>query len=164
MSRSRVSVVVLAAVAGMLLAACTGGGEPAGSTIPNLAGIDPAPPPPELDHEAVEAGEAIYGQYCASCHAADLSGQPNWKTPNADGSYPAPPHDASGHTWHHSDQLLTQIVSVGLDVPGTQMPTFGDQLTDAEIGAVIEYLKSSWGPDERAFQWQVTWQESQPDS
>ena len=37
-------------------------------------------------------------QNCASCHGDNLQGQPNWQQANADGSYPAPPHDASGHT------------------------------------------------------------------
>ena len=33
-------------------------------------------------------------------------------------------------------------------------------LSNEEITAIIEYLKSVWGPEERAYQWQITWQES----
>ncbi|MBL4645745.1 MAG: c-type cytochrome, partial [Rhizobiales bacterium] len=50
----------------------------------------------------VKKGAVIYAEYCASCHGADLEGQPNWQSPDADGKMPAPPHDQRGHTWHHS--------------------------------------------------------------
>lgn len=153
----RASVLIL-----LVLAAC--GGAQTSDTTPSaityVAPEDLAPPYPDLDPGDVAAGQALYGQYCASCHQADLSGEPDWKTPNADGTYPAPPHDSSGHTWHHPDALLVQIVREGIDVPGTSMPTFGDKLTDPEIRSIIEYLKSSWDADERAAQWQVTWQQT----
>jgi mono/diheme cytochrome c family protein len=57
--------------------------------------------------------------------------------------------------------LLLEIVTQGSDFPQSQMPTFGDQLTDDEVRAILEYIKSWWGPEERAFQWQVTWQAQQ---
>ena len=101
---------------------------------------------------------------CASCHGARGEGQAEWKTLGPDGRYPAPPHDTSGHTWHHGDGLLFQIVQQGgasLNVPGFQsgMPAFGDQLSDEEVRAVLVYLRTLWGPSERAFQAQVTAQE-----
>ena len=49
-------------------------------------------------------GQKVYGEYCASCHGANLEGQPDWKRRLENGRMPAPPHDESGHTWHHSDQ------------------------------------------------------------
>ena len=119
------------------------------------------PPVPALDSSLVATGREIYQQSCASCHGANLAGQENWKIPDAEGFRPAPPQDSSGHTWHHSDQLLMTIVGVGLDLGPTRMPTFADQLSEEDISAVLEFLKSSWGPNERGFQWQVTWQESQ---
>jgi mono/diheme cytochrome c family protein len=36
------------------------------------------------------------------------------------------------------------------------MPAFGDRLDDAQIRAVLEYIKTFWGPDERAFQAEVS--------
>jgi len=71
------------------------------------------------------------------------------------------PYDASGHTWHHSDHLLLEIVAQGSEFPQCQMPIFGDQLSDEEIQAILEYIKKWWGPEERAFQWQVSWQAQQ---
>lgn len=107
-------------------------------------------------------GEELYQQYCASCHRADLSGDPDWKSPNEDGSYPPPPHDSSGHTWHHSDQVLLEIIRDGSDFPQTRMPSFGEKLTDDDIGAILEFFKVSWGPDEREYQRQINEQDPNP--
>ncbi len=150
------------AAALLVLSACSSlSGSDTSTAITYFAPQDVAPPYPDLDQKQVAAGEELYKEQCASCHKADLSGEPNWKTPKADGTYPPPPQDSTGHTWHHPDQLLLQIVREGLDITGTTMPTFGDKLTDSEIISILEYLKSSWGPEQRAAQWQVTWQESQ---
>lgn len=155
----RPSVRKLAALVGfaLLVGACTVA-DTATSTTVTGSGI---PPVPALDSSLVVEGEDIYQQSCASCHGADLAGQENWKIPDAEGFRPAPPQDASGHTWHHSDELILKIVSVGLDLGPSRMPTFADRLSDQEMVAVLEFLKASWGPEERAFQWQITWQESQ---
>ena len=118
------------------------------------------PPVPVLDEALAAQGQPLYEQYCAECHGPQGEGQPNWKTPNEDGSYPAPPHDPSGHTWHHPDGLLIDLITNGREgFTESQMPTFSGQLSDQEIQAVLEYIKSWWGPEERGFQWQVTWQE-----
>ncbi len=103
-------------------------------------------------HEQLARGEAIYRQHCASCHGTNLEGQPNWRQRNADGRLPAPPHDATGHTWHHSDEQLFRITKLGIEafVGGTyqsDMRGFGDVLTDADIRVVLAYIKSTW-PDE----------------
>jgi len=101
-------------------------------------------------------GQALYAQYCASCHGTKLEGQPNWRERNADGFLPAPPHDANGHTWHHSDQQLLRIVRDGLAsiAPGykTTMPAFGPMLSDPEIQSILDHIKSTWPERERASQ------------
>ena len=109
-----------------------------------------------LDQDRVAVGAELYQENCASCHMADLSGDPDWKTPNDDGSYPPPPHDSSGHTWHHPDQVLIEIIRDGSDFPQSRMPAFGNRLTDDDIEAILEFFKANWGPRERAFQQQVT--------
>jgi len=110
--------------------------------------------------EAVfERGGELYRASCASCHGADLNGAPDWRTPNEDGSYPPPPHDSSGHTWHHPNRVLVEIIRDGSDLPQSRMPAFGAQLTDEDIEAIIEFIKTSWGPQERAYQNQVTGQD-----
>ncbi|ODT64896.1 MAG: cytochrome C [Pelagibacterium sp. SCN 63-23] len=103
-----------------------------------------------------QEGKQIYLDRCASCHGADLEGQPNWKQRLPNGRLPAPPHDATGHTWHHSDRQLFRIVKEGPGaiMPGyqTDMPGFGSVLTDDEITAVLDYIKSTWPDRERAIQ------------
>lgn len=109
-----------------------------------------------VSEAVIERGGELYQATCASCHGADLAGAPDWKTPNGDGSYSAPPHNSSGHTWHHSDRVLIEIIRDGSDVRQSQMPAFGDQLTDEDIEAILEFIKSSWGPQEREYQRRVT--------
>lgn len=112
----------------------------------------------------IEFGEAIYDEHCASCHGADLEGEPNWKEPLPSGQLPAPPHDETGHTWHHSDRVLFEITKYGpAAVVGegyeSNMPAFEGVLTDEEIRAVLEFIKSTWPEREREFQEHVTRQD-----
>lgn len=105
----------------------------------------------------VEAtGRVIYADYCAVCHGANLEGQPNWQTPPPNGRMPAPPHDETGHTWHHGDEALFAITKFGLGsiVRGIEsdMPGFRGVLTDYEINAVLAFIKSTWSENERAYQ------------
>jgi mono/diheme cytochrome c family protein len=103
----------------------------------------------------VAQGADIYAAACASCHGADLEGQPEWRSRNADGRLPAPPHDASSHTWHHNATALFQLTKLGvakmIGDPGYEsgMPAFAGTLTDAEIIAVLSYIKSKWPADIR---------------
>ncbi len=106
---------------------------------------------PSEAHGAVAAtsGKDLYMTHCASCHGANLEGQPNWRERKPDGRLPAPPHDASGHTWHHSDELLLRITKLGTEVIvgggyKSDMRGFGDLLSDGEIRAVLGYIKSTW--------------------
>jgi mono/diheme cytochrome c family protein len=107
---------------------------------------------PYRDAERVAAGQAIYAAQCAACHGADLEGQPEWRARDADGYLPAPPHDETGHTWHHPDALLIRIVTEGTEavVGGgyrSTMMGFGDVLSAQEIRDVLAYIKSTW-PEE----------------
>jgi mono/diheme cytochrome c family protein len=114
-------------------------------------------PVPTLVATRVQQGSALYAQHCAACHGANLEGAPNWKQPDVDGAYPPPPHDSAGHTWHHADDLLLSIVQNGGDPAyNSKMPAFKDKLSLEEIRAIIEFLKSHWGPEEREFQWWIT--------
>ena len=76
------------------------------------------------------------------------------------GRLPAPPHDVSGHTWHHPNQQLMLITKKGLSavVPGYQsdMPAFESVLSDAEIAAVLAFIQSRWPPDTRERQKALT--------
>ena len=110
-----------------------------------------SPTADSADARQVARGKAVYGSHCAACHGRQLEGQANWRERRADGKMPAPPHDASGHTWEHSDRALFEVTKFGFASKAganyqTDMRAFKDELTDDEIWAVIAYLKSTW-PD-----------------
>lgn len=109
-------------------------------------GIDPG------NSAQVAKGRALYARHCASCHGADLKGEPDWQIRKPNGELPAPPHDASGHTWHHPEDQLFAIIKHGMArfAPPdykTAMPSFVGILTDAEIKAVLAYIESTWPPE-----------------
>ncbi len=112
----------------------------------------------------------MYLQQCASCHGIYLEGQPEWKSQNEDGSFRAPPHDESGHTWHHGDLTLLEAIYAGgarladMNIGGTSnMPAFEESLSDAEITAVLTYIKSTWPEDNQQIQWEATLREELQD-
>ena len=104
------------------------------------------------DPEVVALGQDIYAANCAACHGARLEGQPNWRIRSEDGLLPAPPHNASGHTWHHDDETLFILTKYGLaglmeNAPPSGMPAYEGVLSNEEIIAMLSFIKSTW-PDE----------------
>ena len=108
------------------------------------------------DARTLALGRRVYEARCAACHGTKLEGQPKWRVPGADGRLPAPPHDASGHTWHHPDETLFRITKFGvakvanIQDYATSMPTYEGVLSDEEIVAVLSWIKSRWPADIRA--------------
>ena len=117
-----------------------------------ITGGEPTKPDPN-SRSLVAHGKAVYAQQCASCHGANLEGQPNWRDRLPNGRLPAPPHDKTGHTWHHSDKQLFEMVQNGTAgvVPGyeSDMPTYRGKLSDADIWEVLSFIQSTWPPDIR---------------
>ena len=142
---------------GLLAACATSPAQPLTS--------ETAVPPPTLDPAEITLGAQIYAANCAECHGANLEGEPDWKVQNEDKSFRAPPHTADGHTWHHSDEQLLEAIRrggvrfEGVNVGGTSnMPAFGATLPEAEMTAVLTFIKSAWPDETRAIQWQVSTQ------
>ena len=117
------------------------------------------------DAAQVARGGEVYAVHCAGCHGAKLEGQPNWRKRADDGRLPAPPHDDSGHTWHHPDAQLFELTKRGPAglVPGyeSDMPAFRETLSDQEIDAVLSFIKSTWPERERNYQARITQQSQQ---
>lgn len=115
----------------------------------------------DTDLAVVARGERVYAEHCASCHGVALEGQPDWRRRDANGLLPAPPHDASGHTWHHADDLLFEIVKYGparvIDDPTyrSAMPPYESILSDDDIIAALSWIKSRWPDEERKWQEEI---------
>ncbi|MGD9863032.1 MAG: cytochrome c [Pseudodonghicola sp.] len=104
---------------------------------------------PYRDAAAIARGREVYAGHCAACHGAALEGQPNWRERDAEGYLPAPPHDETGHTWHHPDEQLLALTWYGTArlVGGnyaSRMPGFGGTLSEQDVLAVLAYIKSTW--------------------
>jgi mono/diheme cytochrome c family protein len=104
----------------------------------------------KADAAKIALGATVYAQHCAACHGAKLEGQPDWRIRRPNGRLPAPPHDESGHTWHHPDSVLFAITKHGLVPPNappgyeSDMPAFSGKLSDDEMRAVLAFIKSHW--------------------
>ncbi len=99
------------------------------------------------------AGAKLYAEYCANCHGTVLEGQPDWRSPGPDGTYPAPPHDESGHTWHHATGVLLDytlkggqaaLATRGVTGFRSGMPAFGEVLSEADALDILAFIRSSW--------------------
>ena len=115
----------------------------------------------DVSPATIQLGQQIYTTNCASCHGANLQGQPDWKHRLANGRMPAPPHDVTGHTWHHSDRDLFDLTKLGVaavmgDGYESDMPAFGGKLSDDDIKAVLDYIKSTWPPRAQQSQAKIT--------
>lgn len=138
----------LAVLLGLLLAACDRAPQSAVESVFVIDASDPV---------LVALGEPIYFEHCASCHGAALEGQPDWRRRRPDGRLPAPPHDPSGHTWHHPDWELFAMTAHGvtpLAPPDyeTDMPAYRGILSDQEIIAVLAWIKAQWPAEIAAIQ------------
>ncbi|MBI4312639.1 MAG: cytochrome c [Chloroflexi bacterium] len=117
------------------------------------AGANGEPASRSRSSDAGVQGKAIYDTVCAGCHGPKGEGQTGWQRQNADGSYPPPPHNNEGHTWHHGDGTLFATVQQGgqiFEQPGfvSRMPAYGSSLSAEQIKSVISYIKTFWGPEE----------------
>ena len=106
-----------------------------------------------LEGRDIGRGQTLYVENCAACHGVNLEGQPNWQTQDENGVLPAPPHDQTGHTWHHDSQMLfdytrqggaATLAERGITGFASGMPAFSDVLSDDEIWNILAYIRSTW--------------------
>jgi mono/diheme cytochrome c family protein len=111
-----------------------------------LVGCSPGDDEAEVERAR---GEELYQAHCVQCHGGATGGHI---------SDIPPPHNAEGHTWHHGDCELVDIVLDGMpqrpDYP--EMPAFGDELTEADVHAILAHIKTWWEPDQLEHQAEVT--------
>ena len=116
--------------------------EPAPAEEPDIApGPEDAAEDPEL---AAADGEEVYMRVCVACHGAEGQGVPATFPPLTETE------------WVTGDPSIpTRVVLKGLAGPITvkgttynnAMPGWEASLDDAEVAAVVNYIRSSWGND-----------------
>ncbi len=141
------TVAAFVVAAGLFWQFGTGGGTKPGEQEVS-GGVDPE------DKQLVALGKTVYAANCASCHGVNLEGQPDWRSSNPDGTLKAPPHDVTGHTWHHPNADMFRYTKFGgqvLEIPNfkSAMPGFGEVLSDREIWAVLSFIHTYWPPQAR---------------
>lgn len=90
--------------------------------------------------EHAAAGHPLYQHHCASCHGIHGQGGPDWPRPTADGAYPPPPLNGTGHAWHHPLKDLYATIMRGQG----KMPAWEGKLERAEVLAIIAWFQSQW--------------------
>jgi mono/diheme cytochrome c family protein len=88
------------------------------------------------------SGEAIYRDQCSACHMLDGRGTPRLFPSIADSSM----------VRSEDPQTLIRIVLRGARSVATAaeptspgMPSYGQQLDDAQVAAVLTYMRNAWG-------------------
>lgn len=138
MSMSRVAPF---AVTALLLVACGGGDSAASGSAP----VPGASPSVSTAAASGPDGQALYQQRCSSCHQANGQGSPGVYPPLAGSEY-AVAKDAGVPI-----RIVIHGIQGPLTVKGQQfnslMPAYGLGITmsDAEVAAVLSYVRSSWG-------------------
>ena len=103
----------------------------------------------------VALGERVYKQNCAKCHGAEAQGDVDWRRPGADGFYPPPPLNGTGHAWHHPRDVLRDVIMNGSPEGQGNMPAWKDQLRPAEVEAVITWFQSLWSEEVYEAWWEM---------
>ena len=104
----------------------------------------PAAPERKVDTQELALGERLFQANCASCHGAQAEGNENWRQRELSGRFPAPPLNGTGHSWHHSTEVLMDVISNGRPGGQSNMPAWKDKLSEAEIAAIVAWFQSQW--------------------
>lgn len=93
----------------------------------------------------MQQGNSLFQENCAICHGANAQGlADDWRVRDSNGNLPPPPLNGTAHTWHHSLDLLDQIIAEGGVLYEGNMPGFSGQLSREDRRAVIAYFQSFW--------------------
>lgn len=112
------------------------------------------------DPVVLKQGRELYLKNCTVCHGLNAEGAPDWRQRDAQGQFPAPPLNGTGHAWHHPMSALIDTIKNGTQRLGGNMPPWKDRLNDQEIKMIIYWFQSQW-PDELYKAWQRINRESQ---
>ncbi len=97
-----------------------------------------------FSQEQLAKGAILFQKNCASCHGDQGQGAVSWQKRNKSGKFPAPPLNGTGHTWHHSTDVLKYTIRNGTGKIGGNMPAFKDKISNSEIDDVLVFIKDKW--------------------
>jgi len=103
-------------------------------------------PQRSYDENQLALGKQVFAENCAVCHGDNAQGAKNWHQRNSDGSFLPPPLNGTGHAWHHSLNVLYDVISNGSQPGQGNMPAWKDKLSKEQIEAIIMWFQSLW-PD-----------------
>lgn len=144
-SGSRATLRLTALTFSVLLSACTSEDEGTRS--------DPDQPKSQAatsrwySADNVTRGGPIYAQYCAACHGDGGQGTFAWRKTDADGKYPPPPLNGTGHAWHHPIRALGSQIKFGAPGGSGTMPGFAQALSDEDVIDVIAWFQDKWSDE-----------------
>ncbi|MBM85337.1 MAG: hypothetical protein CMM47_04875 [Rhodospirillaceae bacterium] len=100
----------------------------------------------------ISLGRTLYRANCAFCHGDKLEGKPGWEEAYPRGGRPALPLNGDGTIVRLSDHDLFNVTKYGGQSfsPASyknDMPGFEMQLSDADMWAILAYVKSTWTED-----------------
>lgn len=87
----------------------------------------------------IALGKQVYKRHCSACHA-DRGDGSSW----AKNSLNPPPRDFTSAASREELSRERMIVSVGHGRPGTAMMPFAGRLSEEEIAAVVDYIRSEF--------------------
>lgn len=108
----------------------------------SVPGSADSPAPLKADDPVMIAGQAIYRDQCAACHQIDGKGVPQLFPSLA---------ESSGVRSRDATTLIRIVLRGARSVATKQeptapgMPSFGHQLNDEQIAAVVSYVRNAWG-------------------
>jgi mono/diheme cytochrome c family protein len=105
-----------------------------------------------VDFDQVAHGGRLFHEHCAACHGANAQGAANWRQKGADGKYPPPPLDGTGHAWHHPKNILVMTIREGTGKLGGSMPAWGNKLSTQDMDDIIAWFQAKWS-DEIYTEW-----------
>jgi mono/diheme cytochrome c family protein len=133
-----------ALMVGLLFAAGCGGGAEGADTADNTASVAAAPAADAAADQAggSDDGEQVYGSICITCHQADGNGLP--------GAFPAVAGSAvaTGEAEVPIKIILSGLtgeMSRGGTTYNGMMTPWGSTLSDADVAAVLTYVRSNFG-------------------
>jgi mono/diheme cytochrome c family protein len=108
-------------------------------TVPGGRG---GPQPLRSDDPMMRAGGAIYRDQCSACHGLDGHGVPQLFPSVADSSM------VRANDPRTSIRIVlrgARSVATAAEPTGPGMPSYGWQLTDVQVAAVLTYIRNAWG-------------------